>query len=188
MLFWTAVFAGPTLLNGFASPGAAADPLARGPATIPPTTIATPALRPSWDLDGTYVWLGPVGAATWSDAAGTNTGSAWDSAFGADLAIVRVRERNTIGALGVSTGANRSTRDDGRLWLDAVIGTAIAGHMVGVSAGPILGLSANHHPRLGASMRIWGFVGIAPYARLGVVGSSAFLELGMQIPLPVLRR
>lgn len=169
-------------------PEAAAEPSPGATTALPAPTDPGPAVRPWWDRNGTYVWLGPVGAATWTAAPPDSSGSAWDSAFGADLAVVRVSQCDPIGVLGGSAGANRSTRHDGRIWLDAVIGTPIAGHMVGVSAGPILALSSDYHPRLGASIRIWGFVGIAPYARFGVVGSNAFIEMGVHVPLPVLRR
>lgn len=164
------------------SPGASAAP------TAPSARFATPAARPSWDLDGTYVWLGPMGAATWTAAPRDRRESAWDSAFGADLAVMRVRERESLGVIGGSAGANRSARQGGRLWLDAVIGTALAGHMVGASAGPILELSSDRHPTFGGSIRLWAYVGIAPFARFGVVGSSAFMEIGVHFPLPVLRR
>lgn len=165
----------------------AAEPLPASPAATAPR-FATPVARPMWDLDGTYLWLGPVGAATWTAAPRERSESAWDSAFGADLAVVRVREHAPLGVIGGSAGASRSARHGGRLWLDAVIGTALAGHMVGASAGPIVALSDDRHPQFGGSIRIWGYAGIAPYARFGVVGSSAFMEIGIHFPLPVLRR
>lgn len=174
-----------------------ADPDALGADNVP-VTISDPSLspqqppapaafRPSWDLDGLYVWLGPVGAATWSASPGTGD-SAWNSTFGADVAVIRIREREAIGAIGGSIGANRSALHSGRVWCDAVIGTPVLGHMVGASVGPVVDFSNDHHPRLGASMRFWGFVGIAPYARLGVIESNPFIEIGVHIPLPVLRR
>ena len=56
----------------------------------------------------------------------------------------------------------------GRLWLDGVIGTNV-GRMIGISAGPILELNELAHPRFGGSVGAWGFVGVAPYVRVGVV-------------------
>jgi hypothetical protein len=87
-------------------------------------------------------------------------------------------------------GAARWTeRGGGRIWLDGVLGTELGGHMVGVSAGPILELSDLAHPRGGGSVGIWGFVGVTPYARIGEVdGLGTFVELGVHIALPVFRR
>ncbi len=59
---------------------AAAGPAEPTTAPDPPPRAAQPAvgpssLPPSWDLDGLYVWLGPLGAAGRLDGD-------WDSAFG----------------------------------------------------------------------------------------------------------
>lgn len=153
-----------------------------------PQPPAAPPARPSWDLDGTYIWLGPAGAAVWSDTPRRAGESSWDSAFGADLSVIRVAEREPVAALGGSLGASRTSRRDSRLWFDAVIGTRIWGYMVGAAAGPVIALSNDRRPQLGASFRLWGYAGIAPYARIGFVSSTAFVELGVQLPLPVFRR
>jgi hypothetical protein len=136
---------------------------------------------PSWDLDGVYVWLGPAGAASHVD-------DMWDSTVGGDLTVVRIREREALGAIGASLGASRWTeRDGGRIWLDAIAGTRL-GRMVGVSAGPLLELADLAHPRLGASVGVWAFLGITPYARLGTVQElGPFAEIGVHIALPVRR-
>lgn len=148
-----------------------------------------PTFRPSWDLDGTYVWLGPLAAATWSASMDSRSDrAAWDSAFGAELSIVRVRERQPVGELGGSVGATRSTQRGGRVWADAILGTAVRGLRIGASAGPFIQFSDESRPQLGASIRIWGYAGIAPYARLGFAESASFVELGVHIPLPVFRR
>ncbi|MBA3540440.1 MAG: hypothetical protein H0T79_12590 [Deltaproteobacteria bacterium] len=146
-------------------------------------TLAPASFPPSWDLDGFHIWLGPIAAA--SHAAAT-----WDSTFGADLTILRVRERATVGVLGGSLGASRWTeRGGGRIWLDAVVGTRIAGWMAGATAGPILELSDFEHPRVGGSVGLWAFVGITPFVRAGVVGElGGFVELGVHLALPVWRR
>ncbi len=171
-----------------ASPAAFADPAGFIPtqtAVDPPPRSTTPApiLRPTWDLDGTYLWLGPVGAASLLDAK-------WDTAFGGDATVVRVREREAFAAIGASIGASRLTvRDGGQVWLDALIGTEVNGHMIGVSAGPILELAELDHPKVGGSIGIWGFVGVAPYVRVGAVDTlGTFAEFGIHIALPVLRR
>ena len=163
-------------------PIAGADPIATDPV---PRSAPAPAvqLRPSWDLDGFYLWLGPTGAAGRIDAQ-------WDSLFGGDAALVRVREREAIGVIGGALGASRWTvRDGGRVWLDALFGTRLAGHMVGASAGPLVELAELAHPRYGGSIGVWGFAGVTPYARVGVVhGLGGFAEIGIHIALPVLRR
>ncbi len=146
------------------------------------TSGVTP-LRPSWDLDGTYLWLGPTGAASHID-------ETWDSTFGAHAAVLRIREREALGTIGVAAGATLWTeRAGGRLWLDLVVGTRLAGKMVGVTAGPIVELADLAHPRVGGSVGVWGFFGITPFARVGVVHElGAFAEIGIHIALPVLRR
>ncbi len=165
---------------------AAADPAT---ATIPdpPPVERTPRVgpgnfRPSWDLDGTYVWLGPTGAASRIDGA-------WDSTIGGHLAILRVRERAPLGVVGGMVGATLWTeRGGGRIWVDAVAGTRM-GRMVGVSVGPILELAELAHPRIGGSVGLWGFLGVTPFARVGFVDRlGGFAEIGVHIALPVLRR
>jgi hypothetical protein len=153
-------------------------PPAPHPVVVPPATF-----RPSWDLDGTYLWLGPIGAASFVDAS-------WDSTFGGEAAIVVVREHAPLGLYGANLGASRWTeRDGGRLWIDGLVGTRLLGRMMGASLGPILELSELAHPRLGGSIGVWGFAGITPFARVGAVSNlGMFAELGVHIALPVLRR
>lgn len=145
-------------------------------------TLPAPTLWPSWNLDGLYVWLGPTAAASFVH-------SRWDSTFGADATVVRVRERESLGVIGGTLSASRWTvRGGGRVSVDALVGTHI-GRMVGASIGPIVELSDVAHPRLGASVGVWAFVGITPFARVGVVeGLGAFAEIGVHIALPVVRR
>jgi hypothetical protein len=148
-----------------------------------PPEVPPAAFRPSWDLDGIYLWLGPTGAASHID--GT-----WDSTFGGQLALLRVRERSALGAVGGSFGATRWTeRGGGRLWLDAVVGTRLGSRMVGATAGGIVELGDLNHPRLGGSVGLWAFVGVTPFLRVGLVQElGGFAELGVHIALPVLRR
>jgi hypothetical protein len=148
------------------------------PPEVPPATF-----RPSWDLDGLYVWLGPTGAASHIDGG-------WDSTFGGQLAMLRVRERSALGAIGGSLGAARWTeRGGGRVWLDAAIGTRLGSRMVGATAGGLVELGDLNHPRLGGSVGVWTFVGVTPFVRVGVVQElGGFAELGLHVALPVWRR
>ena len=134
------------------------------------------------DLDGGYVWLGITGAAT-KDEAG------WDSVFGLEAAVVRVRERSRLGVLGLGLGGARLAETERwRLALDGLIGTRIGRAMVGLSVGPILDLDRRAHPELGATVMAWAFVGITPYARVGLLGDGTrFVDVGVQLSLPIAR-
>lgn len=135
------------------------------------------------DLDGVHLFVGPLGAAT-------RVGDEWDSAWGGTAALIRVRERARLGAVGGWLGGSHyGASDGGRIWLDGVIGTRrLVGRMVGIGAGPVVELGALQHPRLGAQASIWCFAGVVPYARLGVLDASgSFVELGVSVSLPTLR-
>jgi hypothetical protein len=165
---------------------AAGDPVTTvpdAPARAQPVVVAPSTLRPSWDLDGVYLWLGPTGAASYLDAQ-------WDSTFGGDAALVVVREREPVSLLGASLGASRWTvRGGGRVWIDGLVGTRSLGRMMGASIGAILELSELKHPKLGASIGVWTFAGVTPFARIGAVSDlGMFAELGLHIALPVMRR
>jgi hypothetical protein len=139
--------------------------------------------RESSDLDGTYLWLGPSGAASRID-------DQWDSTFGIDASVVRVREHEPVAAIGGTVGASKWTvREGGRIWAEALVGTSILGHVAGLSAGPIVELSDVTHPHVGGSIGLWTFVGVTPYARVGTVdGMGNFAEIGVHIALPAIRR
>lgn len=169
-----------------ATTGAAADPGTMTPDPPPRKTIPRvgPAgFSPSWNLDGLYLWVGPSGA-------GSHVDGDWDSTFGADVAVMRVRERATVGAIGGSFGASKWTvRDGGRIWIDALVGTRVLGRMMGLSAGPIVELAELAHPTLGGSVGAWVFLGITPFARVGTIQDlGVFGEVGVHIALPVRRR
>ncbi|HWO19432.1 MAG TPA: hypothetical protein VNO30_11675 [Kofleriaceae bacterium] len=153
----------------------------------PPPRRQAPAVEPAGppptsSLDGLYVWLGPVGAAGRIDAD-------WDSMFGGELTIVRVREAAGLGTVGASAGASLWTaRGGGRLWLDGIAGTRLGGRMYGASLGPLVELAELAHPRVGGSIGLWAFFGPTPYARVGVVEDlGPFVEIGLHLALPVFR-
>lgn len=183
--WWRFVRAIPCLLVVIRA--ASADPIAAtvpdAPAAPQPVIVPRATFRPSWDLDGTYLWLGPIGAASYVD-------SRWDSTFGGEAAVVALHEREPLSLAGINLGASRWTeRGGGRMWVDGLIGTYLAGHLVGASLGPIVELSELTHPRPGASIGLWGFAGITPFARVGAVSNlGMFAELGVHLALPVLHR
>jgi hypothetical protein len=143
-----------------------------------------PALRYTGDLDGWYAFLGPVGGAVQIEGA-------WDGAFGAQLGVVRVRERRAVSAAGVMLAGNRySARDGGRLWIEGVVGTrAIPGlgrALLGLSAGPALELGTVQHPRAGVTASAWVFAGVIPYVRAGTFDEAgSYVEVGLALALPV---
>lgn len=148
-----------------------------------PPPQAQPTLRASSDLDGGYLYLGPVGAAISIDGA-------WDGAFGASLSWLRVREHRPVAAAGVSLGAARySARDGGRVWLEGIAGTRrVLGVLAGITAGPLLELGDVQHARPGVTGGIWLFAGVTPFVRAGFVAQAGgFVEAGLQVPLPVWR-
>ncbi len=152
-------------------------------AVADPVVVAPARFTPSADLDGLYVWLGPVGAAARID-------DRWDSTIGGDVSILRVDEAAPVSVVGGSLGGSRwGARGGGRVWLDGVVGTHLAGRPLGVTLGPVVELSDVAHPRLGGAVGVWGFLGITPYARLGYVDRlGGFVEVGLHIALPVWRR
>lgn len=164
-----------------------------GPLDLVPTETALDApprtnapnlvFRESSNLDGTYLWLGPSGVAGYIE-------SQWDTAFGVDASLVRVREHEVISALGFSVGASRWTEHSGgRFWVDAMFGTPILEHTIGLSVGPIMEVADLSHPLVGGSVGIWAFLGVTPFARVGTLQSlGTFAEFGIHIALPALRR
>ena len=148
-----------------------------------PVVVAPAHFPPSASLDGGYLWLGPVGAASHLDGR-------WDATIGGDLTLVRIAEAAPLSVVGGSLGAARwSIRDGGRVWLDAVAGTHVLGHPIGATLGPLVELATLAHPHLGGEIGVWAFVGITPYARVGYVdGLGSFAEVGLHIALPVWRR
>ena len=129
------------------------------------------------------LWIGPTGAATRVDGG-------LESTWGGGVQLVRVREGASLAVAGASLGAaHYASRDAGRLWLDGVVGTRrLGGWMLGLAAGPALELDDRRHPRLGGAVAVWGFAGITPVVRVGVLNDTgAFVEIGASLGLPALR-
>jgi hypothetical protein len=150
------------------------EPPPQGPVALPYTG----------DLDGDHLFLGPVGAAVQIEGA-------WDSAFGATVTWLRVRERRPLAVGGATVAASRyAARDGGRLWAEAAIGTRRipGGVLVGASAGPAVELGTVQHPRWGATGSVWLFAGVVPFVRGGVVAEAGtWVELGVALQLPAHR-
>lgn len=148
--------------------------------------VAAPAVaepRSTADLDGIQLWIGPSGAASRTDRG-------WDSLWGGSVAVLRVREARTLAVSGAWFGAaHYAGGDRGRMWLDAVAGTRrLGGWLVGISAGPTLDVADDHHPRPGASIALWGFVGVVPVVRIGTVAEAGLVvDLGVSLALPAIR-
>jgi hypothetical protein len=133
------------------------------------------------DLDGSYVWLGINGAATHDGE--------WDSVFGVQTSVFRVREGSWLALIGGGLAGSRVATEGWRVSLDALAGTRIASRAtVGIGLGPMVDLHDQRHARLGASATVWAFVGVTPYVRAGVLeDGSTYVDVGMQIGLPVFR-
>jgi hypothetical protein len=151
--------------------------------SLPAAAEDAPRLRPVADLDGVYLTLGPTGGAVY-------TQEGWDSGFGGEISLVRVREQDVLGALGLGLGGIRfTTEDQGRIWADVQLGSRRPlGLGAGVSAGVTAEIDAVISPRWGAQATLWVFLGVIPYVRVGTVQRSGlYVDLGVKIALPVFR-
>ncbi len=139
-------------------------------------------------LDGTYLTLGPVAGALAIE-------NSWNSAVGAELSIVRLREGHLPALLGVSLGAVVfDDRMGTRTWAELEVGfDNLLGWRLGRFA-PKFGLSGGlavefdrvRPPRLGAQGTFWIFAGIVPYVRIGTLEEvGTFFEAGVMIKVPV---
>ena len=152
-------------------------------ATATAAAQPAPPPRPAADLDGIQLWIGPTGAAR-HDAHG------WESTWGGGVQVLRIREHRPLAAVGGGLGAaHDASGDRGRVWLDLVVGTRrLGGVMLGLAAGPTVALAGDRHPRLGGAIAAWGFLGVAPVVRVGVLDEAGlFVELGASLALPAIR-
>ncbi len=79
------------------------------PARTSQPSVPPAHFRPTWDLDGLYLWLGPSGAGGYLD-------KQWDSTFGGDFSLIRVREHDLLGAVGAASRAPRAGRPATPAW------------------------------------------------------------------------
>lgn len=126
--------------------------------------------------------LGPLATVSYTE-------DVWQGAFGGQLLAVLVRERARLSSLGLLLGGARYTAlDGGRLWADALVGSRVAGVHVGLTLGATARADGITPPRLGAQATLWLFAGVVPYLRAGAIErDGAFVELGLQLMLPVFR-
>lgn len=135
------------------------------------------------DLDGIYLTLGPIGAAT-------RVEGDWFSSAGAELSVVYVREKCYPAAVGVAGGGiSFAGREGGRLWAEAEVAfNRPLPFGVGLGAGLVAEVDANRPARLGPQATLWVFAGIIPYFRMGTVEETgSFVELGVMIKIPARR-
>jgi len=154
-------------------------------ASAQPAPSRTEPLPRIADLDGVYVALGPVAAAVYSP-----DDDDWDGGFGGELMVVRVREHDLLGALGLAAGGVRfAEAGNGRLWADALVGTrTLWGLGLGLSGGLAVEVGDLQLPRFGWQATLWAYAGVMPYVRVGAVEKSgAFVDAGIKITLPALR-
>ena len=137
----------------------------------------------SGDLNGTYLTVSPIGS-------GIYTEGHWDSLFGGQVSVLFVRENQPLAALGLHVSlAQFTARDGGRLWVDAAAGTRQAlGILSGIALGTVVELDATNVPRWGGQLTLWVHAGVVPFVRVGhVQRAGRFVELGLEIPLPLRR-
>ncbi len=128
--------------------------------------------------------LGPLGEVVRTD-------NNWDSAWGGELNVTRIREGAGVSALGISLGAvSLSERDGGRVWLGGIIGIdRLPGRIpLGLGVGGTLDVDSVRPARVGAYATLWFYVGVMPFVRVSTIQESGSgVELGLSIPLPVLK-
>jgi hypothetical protein len=160
----------------------------RGVACWLGTALATPGLafaeephlRSTADLDGTYLTVGPVAGALASQ-------EQWDSAVGAELSLVQLREGCIPALLGFSFGGVVfDDRPGTRTWLEAELAIDRLPVKLGLSGGLAAELDRVRPPRFGTQATLWAFAGIVPYVRVGWLDETgSFFETGVMIKIPV---
>jgi hypothetical protein len=126
-----------------------------------------------------WVTAGPIAGAVHLD-------DTWNSAVGAELSLVRVREADRVSLVGVAVGfVVFDEREGARVSAELELGSDV-GPGFGFSAGVAGEFDQVTPPRLGAQGTLWFFAGIVPYVRAGVLAETgAFVETGLMIKIPV---
>lgn len=137
------------------------------------------------DLDGSYITLGPVAGAL-------QVQDTWNSAVGAELSLVRLREGRWPALLGVAVGAvSYGDLPGGRAWAELELGVdrLRLGPLplkLGLAAGLAIEVDRTRPPRFGAQATLFVFAGALPYVRVGTLEQTgAFVEAGLMIKIPV---
>ena len=128
------------------------------PARTAEPSVPPAHFRPTWDLDGLYLWLGPIGAA-----------SHVDDAVGLD---VRRRLRRWSGSASATARRDRRharreragpTRDGGQVWLDGARRHPRARpHGRRVARPARRAVRRSRIRAVGGSVGLWAFVGVTP--------------------------
>lgn len=161
---------------------APAAPAAAQPAPSLPPTSAPTQLRPLHDLDGTYLWLGPIAALSFDRGM-------LDGEFGGMLALTRVREHDALATTGLTLAATRRAATEvGIVALEGIAGVR-PGHAphLGVTVGPALQFQATAHPRLAATASLWTMVGPTLFLRGLATADGVEVSAGLAILLPARR-
>jgi hypothetical protein len=132
------------------------------------------------DLDGTYVTAGPVAAAQASQ-------NNWNSAVGAELSLVHLREGAWPALFGIALGGVVFDSEPGlRTWIEAEAAIDRLPVKLGISAGFAAKWDRVDPPHLGAQATLWAFAGVVPYVRIGALdGLGSYFEVGLMIKVPV---
>lgn len=147
------------------------------------TPANPPGLLPELsDLDGHYLWLGPVGSVVHSQ------GSV-DTAFGGLVAVVQVRETRVLASRGLVLGAaHQSSADLGDVWVEGLAGTRrLLPLHAGVTLGAGLQFAEFAHPVPLATASLWTFMGPMVFVRATATADSWQLGAGLALMLPARR-
>jgi hypothetical protein len=148
---------------------------------LPALLLVAAAAAQADPLDGTYVTVGPVGAAA-------HVEGEWVSAVGLELSIVNVIEQRLPAAIGGTFGGvSYAGRPGGRFWLEGEV--ALGGPLpAGIALGIATEVDRVRPYRPGAQATIWFLVGFVPYVRAGVLRETgAFFEAGVMLKIPARR-
>lgn len=157
-------------------------PAAAQPSPSLPPTSAPSQLRPLRDLDGVYLWLGPIAALSIDR-------EDLDGEFGGMVAVTRVREREALATTGIALSATRRAATEVGIVAAEGIAGVRPGHAphVGLSVGPAVQFQPTSHARLAATASLWTMVGPTIFVRGLATSDGLELSAGLAILLPARR-